>query len=190
MWTSWFGAHSSGALASPIRFLFVRTRLCSTLPSDPLSRGRPCASLALRLHQAVQRTCTSKLSNMLGTPLALPRGPSPRAGRGTRRSINCTHDWCSSAFRSPRPIWGELSYYFATKLQCCVLSAGCAAASPVEESAPTVAWRPHPRAIARSLSPNRARDSHSFPSPSHGRGAGVRAARRHAAHERHAMESS
>src|SRR3972149_6535235 len=82
MWTSWYGAHSSGALASPIRFLFVRTRLCSTLPSDPLSRGRPCASLALRLHQAVQRTCTSKLSNMLGTPLALRAVPLPERGEG------------------------------------------------------------------------------------------------------------
>ena len=28
-----------------IRFLFVRSRLCSTLPSDPASRRRPCAQL-------------------------------------------------------------------------------------------------------------------------------------------------
>src|SRR4051794_20507523 len=53
----------------PIRFLFVRSRLCSTLPSDPASRRRPCASLALHLHQVVQGTCTPKLSNMLGTRL-------------------------------------------------------------------------------------------------------------------------
>ena len=52
-----------------IRFLFVRSQLCFTLPPDPASRRRPCASLALRLHQAVQRTCTSKLSNMPGTRL-------------------------------------------------------------------------------------------------------------------------
>jgi len=33
-------------LALPtIRFLFVRSRLCYTLPSDPTSRWRPCASL-------------------------------------------------------------------------------------------------------------------------------------------------
>src|SRR5512135_2368950 len=51
----------------PIRFLFVRSRLRSTLPSDPASRRRPCASLALHLHQAVQGTCTPRLSNMLGT---------------------------------------------------------------------------------------------------------------------------
>src|SRR5881227_298784 len=50
-----------------IRFLFVRSRLCSTLPSDPASRRRPCASLALHLHQVVQGTCTPKLSSMLGT---------------------------------------------------------------------------------------------------------------------------
>src|SRR5512135_3598310 len=51
----------------PIRFLFVRSRLRSTLPSDLASRRRPCASLALHLHQAVQGTCTPRLSNMLGT---------------------------------------------------------------------------------------------------------------------------
>src|SRR3954449_4114660 len=50
-----------------IRFLFVRSRLRSTLPSDPASRRRPCASLALHLHQVVQGTCTPRLSNMLGT---------------------------------------------------------------------------------------------------------------------------
>ena len=50
-----------------IRFLFVRSRFCSTLPPDPASRRRPCASLALRFHQAVQRTFTSKLSDMPGT---------------------------------------------------------------------------------------------------------------------------
>jgi hypothetical protein len=30
-----------------IRFLFIGSRLCSTLPSDPASRRRPCASLSL-----------------------------------------------------------------------------------------------------------------------------------------------
>ena len=50
-----------------IRFLSIRSRLCSTLPSDPASRRRLCASLALRRHQAGQRTSTSKLPNMLGT---------------------------------------------------------------------------------------------------------------------------
>src|SRR5215216_3549548 len=53
----------------PIRFLFVGSRLRSTLPSDPASRRRPCASLALHLHQVVQGTCTPRLSNMLGTQL-------------------------------------------------------------------------------------------------------------------------
>src|SRR3954469_8903289 len=50
-----------------IRFLFVGSRFRSTLPSDPASRRRPCASLALHLHQVVQGTCTPRLSNMLGT---------------------------------------------------------------------------------------------------------------------------
>src|SRR5262249_53958859 len=40
-----------------------------TLLSDAASRRRPCASLALHLHQLVQGTCTPKLSNMLGTRL-------------------------------------------------------------------------------------------------------------------------
>src|SRR3954453_18946140 len=64
-----------------IRFLFVGSRFCSTLLSDAASRRRPCASLALHLHQVVRGTCTPKLSNMLGTQLnrsavgktALPR---------------------------------------------------------------------------------------------------------------------
>ena len=34
-----------------IRFLSIGSRLCSTLPSDPASRRRPCASLTLHLHQ-------------------------------------------------------------------------------------------------------------------------------------------
>src|SRR5207253_7146542 len=50
-----------------IRFLFVRSRFWSTLLSDDASRRRPCASLALHIHQVVQGTCTPKLSNMLGT---------------------------------------------------------------------------------------------------------------------------
>ena len=50
-----------------IRFLFVRSRFCSTLLSDATSRRRPCASLTLHLHQVVQGTCSPKLSNMLGT---------------------------------------------------------------------------------------------------------------------------
>jgi hypothetical protein len=36
-----------------IRFLFVGSRFCSTLLSDPASRRRPCASLTLHLHQVV-----------------------------------------------------------------------------------------------------------------------------------------
>ena len=58
-----------------IRFLFIGSRLCSTLPSDPTSRRRPCASLALRRHQAGQRTSTSKLPSMLGTRKYPPAKP-------------------------------------------------------------------------------------------------------------------
>jgi hypothetical protein len=50
-----------------IQFLSIGSRVCSTLPSDFASRLGPCVSLSLHLHQAVKRTCTSKLANMLGT---------------------------------------------------------------------------------------------------------------------------
>ena len=50
-----------------IRFLFVGSRLRSTLPSDATSRCRPCASLALHLHQVVQETFTPRLPNMPST---------------------------------------------------------------------------------------------------------------------------
>jgi len=56
-----------------IRFLFIGSRVCSKLPSDPASPRRLCASLSLHLHQVVKRTCTSKLSFMLGVPKKGPR---------------------------------------------------------------------------------------------------------------------
>jgi hypothetical protein len=61
----------------PIRLLFVRSRVCSALPSDGPSRSLigPCASLALRLHQAVQGTFTPKLLNMPDTRVSRPVGP-------------------------------------------------------------------------------------------------------------------
>src|SRR5439155_3887941 len=62
-----FLARSPAAVGLVIRFLFIGSRLCSTLLSDLASRRRPCASLSLHLHQVVKRTFTSKLSNMLGT---------------------------------------------------------------------------------------------------------------------------
>jgi len=36
-----------------IQFLFIGSRVCSALLSDLASRLSPCASLSLRLHQAV-----------------------------------------------------------------------------------------------------------------------------------------
>jgi len=55
-------------LTLQIRFLYIGSRFCSTLPSDPASQRRPCASLSLHLYQVVNRTFTSKLSNMRGVP--------------------------------------------------------------------------------------------------------------------------
>src|SRR5262245_8858856 len=64
-----------------IRFLSVRSRFWSTLLSDAASRRRPCASLALHLHQVVQGTCTPQLSNMLGTQVSRCAADSPPAVR-------------------------------------------------------------------------------------------------------------
>jgi hypothetical protein len=50
-----------------IRFLFVGSRVRSTLPSDSPSRFCPCASLVLHLHQVAQGTCTPKLLDMPST---------------------------------------------------------------------------------------------------------------------------
>src|SRR3569623_354058 len=72
-----------------IRFLFVRSRVCSTLPSDDTSRCSPSASLFLHLHQVGKGTCTLKLRNMLGTHKkapALARAPGLRC----RRSLSAT----------------------------------------------------------------------------------------------------
>src|SRR5215471_18982590 len=50
-----------------IRFLYIGSHICSTLPSEPVLRRRPCASISLHPYQVVKRTYTFKLSNMLGT---------------------------------------------------------------------------------------------------------------------------
>src|SRR4051794_41871469 len=50
-----------------IRFLFVGSRFCSTLPSDGPSRFRPCASLVLHLHQVAQGTFTPRTLGMPST---------------------------------------------------------------------------------------------------------------------------
>ena len=52
-----------------IRFLSVRPQFCYTLPPDPASRRRPCASLTLLLRQDGWRTSTSKLTFMPGTQI-------------------------------------------------------------------------------------------------------------------------
>jgi hypothetical protein len=56
-----------------IQFLSIRSRVCYALLSFT-SRFGPCASLSLHLHQAVNRTFTSKLPTLLGTPKKRPPG--------------------------------------------------------------------------------------------------------------------
>jgi hypothetical protein len=102
----------------PIRFLFVESRVCSTLPSDGPSRSlrSPCASLALRLHQAVQGTCTPKLLNMLDTPCLSPFGAHDRNAWERRFSIplnkassRSSARLCLASRRRPpwRPSWAS-----------------------------------------------------------------------------------
>src|SRR2546425_5827933 len=67
MWASLPLASSPEHCLPHIQFLFIGSRLCSTLLSDLASRFGPCASLSLHLHLVVKRTCTSQLSIMLGT---------------------------------------------------------------------------------------------------------------------------
>ena len=73
-----------------IRFLSIGSRLCFTLPSDPASRRRPCASLGLHLHQVVQGTFTLKLPSMLGTLRKGERLPAP-LGMTDRFGEACGH---------------------------------------------------------------------------------------------------
>src|ERR1700674_2055390 len=58
-------------------------RFFQTAPRD----GRPCASLALCLTGPGQRTFTSKLSNMLGTPGAVDAKNAPTAPWETGRPV-------------------------------------------------------------------------------------------------------
>ena len=71
-----------------IRFLYIGSYVCSTLPPEPASRRRPCASLLLHLDQVVEGTFTPELSNMLGTPKKRPppRGGGRRLPKGIRRT--------------------------------------------------------------------------------------------------------
>src|SRR6516162_2990918 len=84
-----------------IRFLFVGSRLCSTLPSDGPSRFRPCALLVLHLHQVAQgtftpncRTCPTH-SPALTRPAARLRGltaaPQPSVRHPSRSTAQCDH---------------------------------------------------------------------------------------------------
>src|SRR3954462_9525139 len=77
-----------------IRFLFVGSRLCSTLPSDGPSRFRPCALLVLHLHQVAQGTFTPKLSDMSATQAAARRLRRCRRMRGGILDCRCAR--CSA----------------------------------------------------------------------------------------------
>src|SRR6266700_4866107 len=66
----------------PIRFLFVGSRLCSTLPSDSPSRFCPCALLVLHLHQVAQGTFTPRtVGHVRHTGRFAPAAPMPPHSR-------------------------------------------------------------------------------------------------------------
>src|SRR4030095_13973699 len=56
-------------LAPPIRFLFIGSCVCYTLPSDPTSRWTPLRFATLPLHQGVKRLSLPSFHKMLGAPL-------------------------------------------------------------------------------------------------------------------------
>jgi hypothetical protein len=69
-----------------IWFLYIGSRVCSTLLSDPPSPERPCASLSLHLHQVVKGTFTPELSNMLGTQKEGPLRSGPEKEETSARA--------------------------------------------------------------------------------------------------------
>ncbi|MGF6446685.1 hypothetical protein QF002_007561 [Paraburkholderia youngii] len=124
-----------GSLVRPGRphiwFLFVRSWLCYTLPSDPASRRRPCVSLALHHHQVGQGTRTPKLLRMLGAP---KKSPVPRGNRADRmeqssRRVEClqtynhltckaiAYVYCNGNFYRSTASF-ELSIQFTSKYHC------------------------------------------------------------------------
>src|SRR5690606_6466276 len=69
----------------PIRFLSIGSRIRSTLPSDPASRSRPCASLSFTSIRLERRLTLRKLSNMPGTHEKTgPARPEPDPFRACR----------------------------------------------------------------------------------------------------------
>src|SRR5215472_2813116 len=92
-----------------IRFLFIGSRLCSTLLSGPASRRvlfHPCASLSLHVHHVVKRTCTSKLSNMLGTHKKAPASAGARQEKSIRAATCCPKfPWPQTPGDWPPRVW-------------------------------------------------------------------------------------
>jgi hypothetical protein len=98
----------------PIRFLFVGSRLCSTLPSDGSSRFRPCALLVLHLHQVAQGTLTPKLSDMSDTQDAARRLRRCRRIRGGILDCRC-------ARRSAGRQVGTKGWSYSDRIKGCAL---------------------------------------------------------------------
>ena len=89
-----------------IGFLFVRSWICSTLPSDPASQRRPCASLVLRHHQAGQGTFTPELLSMPGTHERARTRRAFQGFDGERLSYECfASSRRASSAKNPLRLW-------------------------------------------------------------------------------------
>jgi hypothetical protein len=84
-----------GSIVRPGRphiwFLFVRSWLCSTLPSDPASRRRPCVSLALHHHQVRQG---------LPPPSCCACSAHPKKARSWRAKDHSAHRGASATYNA------------------------------------------------------------------------------------------
>jgi hypothetical protein len=89
-----------GCVTPPLWFLSISPRVCSTLPSEPVSRRRPCAALSLRLHPAGKRTFTSKLCHMLGTHAIEVSGAALCAASGYSRRGDRSPRLCCKTVRA------------------------------------------------------------------------------------------
>src|SRR4051812_1804732 len=126
-----------------IRFLFVGSQLCSTLPSDNPSRFCPCASLVLHLHQVAQGTFTPKLLGMPSThgwvlamlvppaeaggpargcaPVALSRGAvAPLCAPWCSGGVGARSAPTSRRARSPRGVEQGAAFWCARVKNVCV----------------------------------------------------------------------
>src|SRR5262249_4793092 len=134
-----------------IRFLFVGSRLCATLPSDSPSRFCPYALLVLHLHQVAQGTCTPRTVGRV-RHTACRRRPPPPAVAWRPVLTAAARDACRNPGRD-----GETALGRTKKLRCRVPAGKryvtIANGNPItqlpQHQPPTTPKRANPNARAR-----------------------------------------